>query len=78
MLVQCGDMAPPAFGDPPESTTLPTTEECEASSIWARERAEERAVRQGNHVVFRENSFGGEICAEQEIFQIDRKATFLC
>ena len=31
VLVQLGDMAPPAFGEPPESTTLPTTKECEAS-----------------------------------------------
>lgn len=37
MLVQCGDMAPPAFGEPPESTSLPTTKECEASSVWEKE-----------------------------------------
>lgn len=43
--VQCGDMAPPAFGEPPESTTLPTTKECEASSIWEREQRREEAVR---------------------------------
>lgn len=48
MLVQCGDMAPPAFGEPPESTTLPTTKECEASSIWGKKRVEEREICQGN------------------------------
>lgn len=37
VLVQCSDMAPPASGEPPVSTTLPTTEECEASSIWTQE-----------------------------------------
>lgn len=47
MLVQCNDMAPPAFGEPPESTTLPTTKECEASSIW--EKVEVRRVSHWKH-----------------------------
>lgn len=57
MLVQWGDIAPPAFGKPPESTTLPTTKECEASSIW--EKVEERGVCQGN---LTRKLFGSEIC----------------
>lgn len=46
MLVQRSDMAQPAFGEPPESTTLPTTKECEASSIW--EKVEDRGASLDN------------------------------
>ncbi|CAB1435046.1 unnamed protein product [Pleuronectes platessa] len=45
VFVQCGVVAPPAFGEAPTSTALPTTEECEASSTW--EEVEERGASSG-------------------------------
>lgn len=46
VFVLCSHMAPPAFGEVPESTDLPTTKECEASSMWG--KVMEREVGQGN------------------------------